>query len=109
MLLMGSDIQPALETPKVRVSTGIFAEVTKAVTHNSAIAMYGHELTNPISQEFESQVPAAVQAGPVSAIPKACGKDKFAPLAPTESNSILAMETNTPAGGAPYLSDPIPE
>lgn len=56
----------------------------------SAMVMYGVLLIAPIIHEFLSQVPAAAHSGPTSAMPKACGNDKFAPLLPVWSHPCMA-------------------
>src|ERR1700710_2962270 len=53
--------------------------------YNTQIAMYGHELMNPTIQEFLSQralFSAIAQVGPVSGIPRAIEKERFAPFDP---------------------------
>ena len=50
--------------------------------YKRAIAMYGIELMAPTIHAFLAQVPCASQSAPDSAMPKACGKDKLAPLLP---------------------------
>lgn len=57
------------------------------------IAMYGALLMAPMIQQFLAHVPAIMQASPLSAIPNACGNDKFAPFDHVWSQPCIAALT----------------
>ena len=80
--LTGSDNQQALQ--KSALLFNLIVASKRA--YNNAIAIYGAELMAPMIQEFVLQVPSLSHSAPVSAIPKACGKDRFAPLDPVWSH-----------------------
>jgi len=58
------------------------------------MAIYGHELMKPTSQEFVEQVAASPQAGDVSGIPNAIGNERLAPFEPVAG--ILVMKLYAP-------------
>ena len=60
------------------------SRLERIYTYKNAMAMYGQELMNPMSQEFFSASGFGEPSFRVfeSGIPKYCGKPKFAPLLP---------------------------
>jgi hypothetical protein len=65
----------------------------KSKHKNTAIAIEGHALINPIIHPFLSQSPFASHSGPLSGIPIACPKVRFAPLLPVWSQPSIAAAT----------------
>ena len=88
-LFIGSESQPALQRLYVRAHPCERGRIKKYVTHNKQIAIYGQELTNPMSQEFDAQVPAAVHADPESGMPNAVGNERLAPFEPVTRHQLI--------------------